>query len=86
VNSEMGYSKVEYTYYEGDNVLVGEDDRPLPDVNGTVGLGNLRFGHGAQDDDVVFVRNDKLNLEMEITRVRGQYEEEVLGLDTHDPS
>lgn len=86
VNSETGYGKVEYTYYEGDNVLVGEDERPLPDVNGTVGLGNLRFGHGAQDDDVVFVRNDRLNLEMEITRVTGQYEEEVLGLDTHDSS
>jgi hypothetical protein len=83
--SQTGYNQVVYTYYAGDDVLVGEDERPLPHADVIVGQDNLKFGYGADDSDVVFVRNDHLELEMEICRVQRSYEEEVLGLDSHDP-
>lgn len=75
-----GYNSVTYTYYAGDDVLCDEDGKPLPHADIIVGQENLKFGHGADDEDVVFVRNDRLELEMEICRVPGSYEEEVLGL------
>ena len=80
-NSEHGYEKVVYTYWSGDDVLTDEDNQPL--VNGVdiVGADNLKWGHGADDFNVVFVRNDKLNLEAEICRDPRSWEEEVGGLD-----
>jgi hypothetical protein len=83
--NELGYSQVTYTYYAGDDTLVGEDERPLPHADMIVGQTNLKWGHGSHNDDVVFVRNDKLQLDMEICRVPTSYEEEVLGL-SHDES
>jgi hypothetical protein len=80
-SSETGYRQVVYTYYAGDDVLVGEDERPLPHADIIVGQNNLKWGHGADDIDVVFVRNEHMELEMEICRTSASYEEEVLGLD-----
>jgi hypothetical protein len=74
---------VTYTYYSGDDVLVGEDERPIPHGDAVVGQGNLKFGHGTDDENVVYVRNDQLRLEMEICRTNSSFEEEVLGLE-HD--
>ena len=85
--SELDYAQVSYTYYAADDVLVGEDDRPITHPDLTVGQNNLRFGHGSEDPNIVFVRNDRLELEMEICRSPGSYEQEILGLEhseTHE--
>ena len=79
-----GYAEVAYTYYAGDDVLVDENNIPLPHGDLIVGQENLKFGHGADDENVVFVRNEKLELIMEICRTPKSYEEEVLGLDNHE--
>ena len=84
--SELGetrYDHVTYTYYELDDVLCDEDDTPLTHSDIVVGQNNLKWGHGSDDIDVVFVRNDKLELDMEICRSHKSYEEEVLGHE-HD--
>lgn len=83
-DAESVYEKTSYILYEGDTVLVGEDGQPLADANATVGMGNFRFGYGSEDENIVYIRNDKLSLDIEITRNPGRYEEEVLGLDKHD--
>lgn len=80
-NSEKGFNHVAYTYYAVDDVLVDEDDTPIPHADIVVGQDNLRFGHGTDDVDVVFVRNEHMELEMEICRTHQSYEEEVLGHD-----
>lgn len=81
-NHETGYSQTTYTYYDVDDVLVDEGNgHPLPHADIIVGVDNLKFGHGTDDVDVVFVRNDRLELEMEICRVHDSYEEKVLGID-----
>jgi len=84
VEGTPGYSKVTYTYYAGDDVLCDEDERPLPHADIIVGRDNLKFGYGTDDEDVVFVRNQKLEIEMEICRTPKSYEEEVLGLERND--
>ena len=77
---DNGYAHVTYTYYSEDDVLTDEDDTPLPHADLIVGQDNLKFGHGTDDPDVVFVRNDRIEVEMEICRLPASYAEEVLGL------
>lgn len=80
-NSELGYSQTTYTYYTEDGILADVDKSRVPHAEIVVGQDNLKWGHGTDDVDVVFVRNDKLELEIEICRVHKSYEEEVLGHD-----
>jgi hypothetical protein len=80
------YDQVEYTYWAGDDVLTGEDNRPVPHADMVVGQDNLKFGHGSNDIDVVYIRNETLSLEIEITRSPLSYEERVLGHDRNDES
>lgn len=85
MQSTTGYTKVVYTYFAGDDVLVDDaNDHPLPHADIIVGLNNLQFGHGTDDDDVVFVRNDERQLEMEICRTHKSYEEEILGVENSE--
>lgn len=80
-----GYQSVVYTYYAGDDVLVDDENgHPLPHADIVVGVDNLQFGYGTDDNDVVFVRNERLELEMEICRVPDSYEEKILGLENSD--
>lgn len=86
MNHETGYSQTTYTYYAADDVLVDDGNgHPLPHADMVVGQDNLKFGHGTDDIDVVFVRNDKLQMEMEICRSPLSYEEEVLGIENNEP-
>jgi hypothetical protein len=85
-NTETGYTQTTYTYYALDDVLVDTNERPVAHADVVVGQENLKFGHGTDDLDVVFVRNDKLELEMEICRVPRSYGEDVLGHDKDETS
>jgi hypothetical protein len=73
------------TYYQGDEVLVDEANKHIPDVDLIVGEDNLeRFGHGSKDPRVVFIRNENLEIDFEVTLADGKYSEEVLGFKHED--
>jgi hypothetical protein len=79
------YDKVCLTYYEKDDVVLDDRVTPLPDVDLIIGNANLqRFGHGSKKKDVVFIRNEHLETDWEVTRKLGDYAEEVLGFIQHD--
>jgi hypothetical protein len=79
------YTQVAYTYYAADDVLVDEENgHPLPHADLIVGVNNLKFGHGTDDNDVVFVQNDHYELIMEICRSPESYEEKFLGIENSD--
>jgi hypothetical protein len=81
------YENSTYTYYEEDDVLSDERDIVIDDVEGIVGSDNLqRWGHGSNDINVVYVRNDELQLDIEILRSPGSYAEEVHGLKHSEES
>ena len=82
--SEHGYEQVEYIYWDGDGVLTDSDNQPLLDSRGIVGPENLKWGHGSDDANVVYVRNDTLELEMSITRDPRSWEEQEGNLDAED--
>lgn len=74
------YDTIQLTYYEKDDTLVGENDKPVDDVNSVIGDDSLaRFGHGSKDKNIVYVRNDKLRAEYEVTLSDQSYLE-ALGL------
>ncbi len=85
-HSEMqeleGFEQVSYIYYPVDNVLVDEDGQLIGDVAETIGGETLDlFGHGSEDPNVVFVRNNALRLHIEVQNLPGRsYSVDVLGL------
>lgn len=71
------------TYYEGDDVLADGKDDAL-DQDDIVGVENLgKFGHGSQDPNIVYIRNERLQLDMEVVHSDGSYAEEVHGYVEH---
>lgn len=78
---EADFDSLTYTYYEGDDVLCDEANNPLQGREEIVGDHNLdKFGHGSGDPNVVYLRNDNLALEIELTRDPGSFQEEVHGI------
>jgi hypothetical protein len=77
--AEKEYDTIQLTYFEKDDTLVGENDKPIDDLT-TINEDNLaRFGHGSKDKKIVYVRNDKLQTDYEITLSDQSYLE-ALGL------
>ncbi len=76
--------QVSLTYFDGDDVLVDDRDQPVPDPDDSIGEDHLgRFGVGSKDNNIVYVRNDRLELDFEILRSNGKYAQEVLGFIEH---
>lgn len=69
-------------YYVQDDTLVDAKDQPIDNTDYSVGDDNLtRFGHGSHDPSVVYVRNEKIDMDFEIVRSEGSYHKEVFGTD-----
>jgi uncharacterized protein YneF (UPF0154 family) len=80
--NEFGFEQETVTYYAGDKVLCDSRDRSIDDAPRTVGDQNLRkFGHLSGDPRVVYIRNHKFNLELEVVLDEGKYSVTVLGFD-----
>lgn len=85
MEAEPGYDQQVLTYYEGDETLADERDEPIMTVDEVVGEDHLqRFGYGSGDPNTVFIRNDRLTLDFEVTRSEGKFSHEVLGLQHSD--
>lgn len=81
------YQPVSLTYFEGDDVVAdGRDDIIGPeDRERLLGEKNLvKFGHGSQDPNVVYIRNDSLEIVYEVVKSTASYAEEVAGFRHED--
>lgn len=82
-NDELGYGKAgdqrTFTWYAGDRILTDEQDTPI--YNAQERAGELRFGHGSGDPNIVYVRNEAEQEEYEIILDDGSYEVVVMGGD-----
>lgn len=75
------YDKATIYFYEDDEVLADENEEMIQDVSGTVGDEALTsFGILSNDDEIVYVRNDKLGIDYEVIRLSKSYSESVLGM------
>lgn len=80
--NETEFAQHTLTYYEGDDILVDENDAPV--YNHSTLTGPLLFGHGSDDPNVVYIRNEHRRTEWEIIRDRGLYSVEVEGLQIEE--
>lgn len=76
---EHEYTQNTLTYYEGDDVLTDDRDQPIHNKLPVVGEDNLRFGTKSNDPNVVYIRNNHLEVDFEVCRSTGTFSEEVLG-------
>jgi hypothetical protein len=75
-----GYTEMSLIYYAADDVLTDYHDTPVEDKEKVAGEANLeKFGHGSDDPNIVYIRNDVLEIEMEIVKNDGSFAEIVHG-------
>lgn len=79
IQNESEFQQETLTYYAGDDVLADQMETPI--YNYSELMGNLRFGHGSNDPNVVYIRNEKIKMEWEIIRHTGLFAVEVRGLE-----
>lgn len=83
---ELAYQKLPITYYAKDNVLCDDKDSPIPDTMFTVGDGfTKKFGQMSNDPELVYIRNEKLEIDFEVTRDSRSFTQVVLGYSDPDP-
>lgn len=84
MNTEVGYQQVTLTYFAEDHVLADENEMPMEDIEASVGNSNLdRFGYRSKDPNVVYIRNERLELDFEVCLSKGSYAKEVGGFVEH---
>ena len=83
--SEMGFDQITLTYYMGDDIVTDDNDVPVYRHQNIIG-DRVRelFGHGSQDANVVYIRNENLRAEYEVLRDNGSYEVDVIGLQVEN--
>lgn len=86
-SEDNGYEKNCLNYFVSDDVLIDERELPIDDVDRTVGTFNLAnlFGDDeglSKDANVLYIRNERLEVDFEITRAYGSFAETILGLGT----
>jgi len=78
------YELITLTYFEQDDVLVGDEDHIITDIDEIVGIENLsKFGELSKDNNIVYIRTDHLETYFEVIRDKGSYAKEVLGYVEH---
>lgn len=84
------FEQKQFTYYEGDDILVDDQDEfnPIMDNDLVAGEDNLlHFGYGSEDEFVVYVRNETLDppMDLYITKSTGKYSVEVMAIEGDGP-
>ena len=67
------YDTETLTFYQQDRVLVHEDETLVDDINFLIGDSLDRYGWADDDDDVLYVRNYKLQRDYEIIKKYEEY-------------
>jgi hypothetical protein len=87
VQGEKEYEQTGLRWYEGDDTLTDDKDVPIPatTVDEIVGDENLqKFGHGSRDPRIVYVRNDKMEVDFEVAKNDSSFQSAVLGFQHSD--
>lgn len=81
-NEDFDYPQYTYTWFEGDEIMVDQEDEIVPNWEEIVGP--LKFGHGAKDPNVFHIRNEKRKIEVEIVRSTDYYARAIQGLEIEE--
>ena len=85
LNTRPEYEKADYLYYAEDDIVIDAGTVPLRDVDSLLGPDFMdKFGYGSGNRNLVYIRNEELETDFEITRTSNDFSEEVLGYIEHD--
>lgn len=81
-NTETEWDKMSIMYYEDDDVLTDENDKPVDDIEYLIGEKHLDFFglRSGGDKNQVFVRNPQISTDFEVTRHADAYTVVVLNI------
>lgn len=72
-SGDSGNDLISISYFEDGNTLVDERQEIL-DIEDTIGTANLlRFGHGSDDPNIVYIRNERDGSDFEVAKCEGTY-------------
>lgn len=74
------YEQLTLTYYAGDDTLLDDADEMVDDPMSLVSNSLYNFGFLSGNDNVVYVRNERIGVDFEIIRVEGCYKE-IAGIE-----
>lgn len=81
--NEPDHIQAQLTWWSEDGVLADSEDKPVDES--IVGPDNLeKFGHGSRDPNLVYVRNEAMDIDFEIAYAEGKYSEQVMGFLKHE--
>lgn len=81
MEDDSPFTKLEMTYFEGDETLIDSREQIVPDIDGIVGLKNIdKWGTGTTDPNQVYIRNERIEADIEVTRDDNTYSRVVLGI------
>ena len=63
------YDQESLIYYAGDETLVNDQNEMVPDPESLVGINLGNFGEDSGDPDRVYVRNERLMTDFEVSRI-----------------
>ena len=88
IEDDGTYEKDTLDWYAGDGTLCDSRDEQVDDIERRVGFDNLDFfGWRSYDENVVYVRNEDISMDFEITFNPGKYSVLVLGnLENDNPN
>lgn len=80
-DEEPHFDKLSLTYFEGDDILCDERDQVIPDVDSILGPDALdNFGLFSKDNNMVYVRNERIDTDFEITRDSRTFTDAIHGV------
>jgi hypothetical protein len=81
VEGGLGFAQDSLTYYEGDDTLADNQDKIMDDSSRLVLVGThlSEFGENGAEPNSIYVRNEKMHLDLEVTRDMRKYSEVVGG-------
>ena len=68
--SEHEYDKLHITYHPADQTYTDEREEPVENIEELISSGLLFFGLHSGDKDVVYIRNRKIQADIEVCRVK----------------
>ena len=79
LSNEENYAEATLTYYAGDQVLVNEEEEPLDDKSKLliVGMNLSAFEQMPDDENAIYIRNDRIQTYLEVVRNEGTYAQAV---------
>lgn len=73
LQGEKEYVQSSLRWYDGDDILVDDKNVPIDEVDMTVGDCVHKFGHGSKDPRIVYVRNERMEVDFEVVKDDNSY-------------